>query len=118
MAHLTIPGELPDMNKIIAASKSHYGKYSSIKKSETEAITWLAKKLPKMGRVQISFTWYCKNKKKDPDNIAAGGCKVVLDGLVEAGVLENDGWTQIAGIEHHFEVDKQNPRVEIEILEV
>ena len=42
----------------------------------------------------------------------------ILDGLVEAGKLENDGWKQVAGIVHRFEIDRENPRVEIHLREV
>jgi len=38
--------------------------------------------------------------------------------MQQVGIIENDGWSQIAGFEDRFEVDKDNPRVEIEIVEV
>lgn len=60
----------------------------------------------------IEFNWYCANKKQDPDNIAFQQ-KFILDGMVKAGLIENDGWKQISKLVHHFEVDKNNPRVEI-----
>jgi len=33
-------------------------------------------------------------------------------------VLKNDGWNDIEGFSDEFFVDKQNPRVEVEISEV
>ena len=66
------------------------------------------------GRNNYHFTWYCKNRKKDPSNISYA-VKFIFDGLEMAGVIENDGWKQISGITHKFEVDKKNPRVVIDI---
>ncbi len=117
MIKLTIPGELPDLNTIIAASKAHYGQYSDAKSTATGIVSWLATSLPRgIKRVHVVCHWYCKNKRKDPDNVAAG-VKFILDGLVHTGVLENDGWRQIAGIDHRFSVDKKSPRVEVELRE-
>ena len=115
---ITIPGELPDLNQIIAASKSHYGKYAKLKAEYTDLIILLARRIPPVKRVYIICHWYCKDKRKDPDNVAAGGLKMILDGLVKAGVLKNDGWREIAGIEHKFSIDKTNPRAEVTLKEV
>ena len=111
---LTIPGELPGLNEIIAMSKEHWAKYAGEKHSRTEEIAWLAKReiKGKYQKVDLVFTWYCKNMKRDKDNIIAGQ-KFVIDGLVAAGVIENDGWKQIRNIFHYFEIDNKNPRVEI-----
>ena len=63
----------------------------------------------------ITFRWLCKNKKKDKDNIAFAK-KFILDGLVEAGVIKNDGWDDIEGFQDEFEIDAKNPRIEVEIV--
>lgn len=55
--------------------------------------------------------------RRDPDNIAAA-VKFIWDGLVEAGVIPNDGWKENGGWSNHFEVDKDNPRIEVVIKEV
>lgn len=113
---IVIPGEMPGLNKIIKAAKAHYHAYNKIKKENTEAVTWVANNLPKYSRVNLKITWYCKNRRRDPDNIAAA-VKFIFDGLVEAGVISNDGWKENAGWSNKFKVDKDNPRVEIEIRE-
>lgn len=64
---------------------------------------------------RLKFTWYCENRKQDPDNIAFQK-KFVLDGMIKAKFIENDGWKQILGFSDHFEIDKDNPRVEIEVI--
>ena len=113
---IIIPGELPDMNNIIKAAKSHYGQYSKLKKQYTEVIAWSCKGLKASGQIDLVITWHCKDKRKDKDNIAAG-IKFILDGLVEGGVICNDGWKEIGNFHHIFKVDSKNPRVEIEITE-
>ena len=61
------------------------------------------------------ITYYCKNKRKDMDNIAAAK-KFIFDGLVTAGKLKNDGWNEIGGWTEEFKIDKKNPRIEVQIL--
>lgn len=109
-----IPGELPDLNQIIKASKSHYMAYSTMKKKNTELVMWSSKGLPKIDHADFEITWYCKNKHKDKDNITAG-IKFILDGLVENGILPNDGWKEVGDIKHILKVDKNNPRIEVKL---
>jgi len=116
---LTIPGELPDMNTIIAKANlgaKNYQAYSQLKEKNTGAVAWIAKTEIKkrLDRINVHINWVCKNRRKDKDNIMAG-TKFVFDGLVKAGVISGDGWKQIGEISHSFEVDKKNPRVEVYI---
>ena len=80
-------------------------------------VAWLAKGKGHFEKIDLDITWYCKNKKKDKDNIAAG-IKFILDGLVMADAIEDDGWKQVNSFKHSFKVDKLNPRVEVRIREV
>ena len=59
-----------------------------------------------------------KNRKRDLDNISAFAHKVIQDGLVQCGLLANDGWKNIVGYSDDFYVDKDNPRIEVTIREV
>ncbi len=114
---IIIPGEMPGMNEIVEAAKIHHMRYAQMKRKNTELVGWVAKRIPKKKKVFLDITWYCKNRMRDPDNIAAA-VKFIWDGLVIAGVIKNDGWRQNAGWANHFRVDNNNPRVEIEIEEV
>jgi Holliday junction resolvase RusA-like endonuclease len=67
--------------------------------------------------IAVTITWYCPNKRKDKDNVMAG-CKFIFDALQVVGLIKNDGWNQIAGIVPRFEVDRENPRIEVIIEEV
>lgn len=113
---LEIPGRLPGFNEIIEAAKSHFGEYAQMKETYTEMVAWLAKKLPKYGKVNITIIWYEPNEKRDPDNVQAG-CKFILDGLVKAGTIPNDTRRYIKSITHIPELDRENPRVEVEIID-
>ena len=117
---IEIPGRLPGLNEIIAAAKAGKGKYQpySIMKSEwTHTIAWLAKKLPAYNRVDIIITWYEPDRRRDPDNIT-GGTKFILDSLVVAGAIKDDSQRYINSIKHQWGVDRENPRVEVQIEEV
>lgn len=44
-----------------------------------------------------------------------GRLKVIPNenGLVDNGILKNDGWKEIGDVKHIFEVSKENPRIEV-----
>lgn len=91
-----------------------------MKQTAEEAIQWRIKQQLKsktFSVVTLKFSWYEPNKKWDKDNIAFAK-KFVLDAMQAAGTLTGDGWSQVIGFSDNFFVDKQNPRVEIEIEEV
>lgn len=111
------PGRLPGLNEIIKAAKSSPYAYAKMKDRYTSEIGWLAKKLPAYNRVDITITWYEPNDRRDPDNIM-GGMKFICDGLVAGGVIKDDKKKYINKITHNpIEVDRENPRVEIEVQE-
>lgn len=52
--------------------------------------------------VWLAFNWQTKTRANDPDNLAASA-KYIMDGLVEAGVIQNDNLTVIQSpIVHHY----------------
>lgn len=111
-----IEGELTDLNTHLGAANTNRYIANSIKQDETDRVGWACKSIgPITEPVRLKFTWYCKNKRKDPDNIVFAK-KYILDGLVSVGVLENDGWNQIIGWDEEWFVDKENPRVEVELI--
>ena len=119
---MVIGGELPTLNEIIDKSKSHYMQYAKMKKSATNRVAWACNQLETIDKVtlnsiELDITYYYKNRRKDPDNIAAAK-KFILDGLVKAGIIKNDGWKEVKGWSEKWERDKDNPRIEVEIKEV
>lgn len=117
---LWIPGTFPGLNEIVAAAKGCKGTgrlYSAMKKRETDRVHQLAKAahLPALrGPVRFSFVWVEKDRRRDPDNVAAAGRKFILDGLVEAGVLESDGWKHVRSWVDTFAVGSE-PGVRVEL---
>jgi hypothetical protein len=123
---LTIPGILPGLNELIAAAKETWGRnkhgqrvdaYSSLKKRWTVelGIFIRACRLQKMTPpVWFEFQWVERNKRRDPDNVAAGGRKLILDALQAFGVIENDGWGTVTfGWSDKFLVDPKDPGVRV-----
>lgn len=117
--HITIPGELCNLNTYITAERAHRFKGAKIKRQETNRVMWevMAQKVPHVTSypVHITYTWYSKDSRVDIDNVAFA-VKFIHDGLVEAGVLDGDDRKHVAGFTHSaFLIDKTNPRVELEI---
>ena len=105
-----------DLNTYIQKERSNRFLGAKIKKEETETIAWVAKaKLKPIKKpVRMYFKWIAKNKKKDPDNICFAR-KFILDALVLAKILENDGWKNIKGFADDFEIGKEE-KVIIDIV--
>lgn len=79
--------------------------YHELKQRWTDAVAVLARALPKMSpllRTEIKFDWCEANRKRDPDNVSAGGRKMVLDGLVVAKVLASDGARHVGNMHDYF----------------
>ena len=119
MQRLIIQGSFPGLNNIIETAKRHWGGYSTEKKALTTKVAIMtrgAKLQPVQRPCIIRCLWFEKSKRRDPDNIRVG-IKFILDGLVEADVLPSDGWKFITGLEDRFYIDKDSPRIEVEIIE-
>ena len=117
----TITGQLPGMNEIIAASKTHFGAYSSLKKKYSKDIMSCIFALKTIDyyahQVDVLITWHCQNKRRDKDNITAG-TKFILDALQTTGIIQNDNWKGIGKITHDIQLDRKNPRIEVELIPV
>lgn len=121
MNSFTIHGEMVDLNTYIQSERGNRFAGSKLKKEETQRVYWEAKSQHMTAITEypviVSFVWYTKDLRKDVDNVAFAK-KFILDGLVEAGVLKGDGRKFITGIRDLFEVDKNNPRTEVEIITI
>lgn len=109
---------LPSLNEHDNANRTNRYSGASVKKKATHACHLYIKKAMNNGfkfdsqPVNLQITWYAENRRKDKDNIAFA-VKYIFDGMVNAGLIKNDGWKQIGNWENIFEIDKENPRVEI-----
>lgn len=120
MQKIFIPDEFTTLNEYIDAERGHLMKGAQIKKVETRRVLFHCRSQATPGvehyPVFVHFHWIRKDKRTDPDNVAAAK-KFILDGLVEAGVLSNDGWKQVGGMSDTFEVNPENPGVIVNIVD-
>lgn len=115
---ITIPGMLPSLNEIIDAAKAHHMKYANIKKQTTRSCSLIAQQLPKnLDKIYLDITYYVPDWRTDLDNRSVAK-KFIFDGLVEAGVIQDDTHRYVAGWNEEFKKDKHNPRIEVEVKEV
>ncbi len=119
---LTIPGTLNNLNDYINAERTNRYKGAKMKAANEKRVVLAARQCLRGVRIEkpvfMEYTWFEKNRRRDLDNISSFGRKVIQDALVNAGVLKDDGWKYISGFSDRFEVDKENPRIEIKIREV
>lgn len=81
----------PMLNEQINLARTHWSKSAQVKKQWTQDIAFLCIGLPKfLGPVWLSFKWQLKRwPGVDADNCSASA-KFLLDGLVEAGIIQDD----------------------------
>lgn len=120
MRRFVIPGKLPSENEFIAANRADPRKGNAFKQTY-QRMVWAyikqAQVAPVTKRVIIRYDFYEPNKKRDCGNIFAFASKVTEDALQDAGVLPNDNQTWLGGYDVKFDVDKENPRIEVELKE-
>lgn len=125
---LVIKGRLDGLNEYTNANrtvgrkgKSMYYKGNDIKKRNEaivkQAIAEQLRRLHIKKPVVLKFTWYEPNKMRDHDNVSSFGRKVIQDALVKCKVLQDDGWRYVVGFTDAFYCDKNNPRIEVLIVE-
>lgn len=117
-----IDGRLPGMNEFIEKQRTNRYVGAKLKREAQDVVAhYIQKHLPKVKikkPVYITYHWYELNKRRDLDNIAGFGHKVIQDAMVECGLIKNDGWNEITGFRDYFYVDKQFPRIDVELREV
>lgn len=112
-----IPGPLPGMNEMIDMARDHWSESHRNRQMWVDHIAAIIGRVPKLERVHVHFHWLEKDRRRDPDNIIAAK-KYVLDGMVAAGLVSNDGWVQAAGFLDTWDVNKKNPGVYVRVREV
>lgn len=116
---LIITGRLPGRNEAENAARTSWATGANLKKTNTERVYWECKAQrlePVKGMAHITVTFYEKDYRRDTDNIL-GGLKYILDGLVNAGIIVDDGRKYVDLSVNPVMVDKKNPRIEVEIEE-
>lgn len=118
---LVIDGQLPNLNDYTKACRTHRLAGAEMKKKAEANISAHIKKCLNganlKGTIELSFRWYEPNKKRDLDNICFAK-KFILDALVKNEVIKGDGWNCVVGFVDKFYVDKDYPRIEVDIKEI
>jgi len=117
MSVYEITQELCTLNEYTDAERKNRYAAAKIKKDNTKICTVAAMAVKPFTYSEklydVEIEWYVTNNRKDPDNIYFG-VKFILDGLVKAGVLKNDGRQNIRHISHKiFTADKYCVLVEL-----
>jgi hypothetical protein len=109
---LWIPGRIPGLNDILRAKRRLFGKgknkadgYSQLKAAWGQRIKLyaLAQRIKPIDRAAFSYLFVEQDRRRDPSNLLTS-IKLAEDGLQEAGLLPNDGWSNVLGIELHWMV--------------
>lgn len=117
MTSFTIPGRLPGLNEYTAACRANPHVGAKMKRDAEATVTAciLAARVPRVGSpYRVHLRWIEASRRRDPDNVRFG-VKFILDALVAANVVDSDGWKHVGGINDVFEVDADDPRIEVEL---
>ena len=123
-----VDGTLPNLNDYIKAdrvmirSAGHcFSKGNAFKQTAQKSVQKAIKRdlgdLVIKSPIKIKYCFFEPNKKRDKDNVASFAMKVIQDALVKEGVIKNDGWREIESFECYFFVDRDNPRIEVTLIE-
>ncbi len=119
---LIIPSRLDCLNDYIAAERTNRHKGAKMKADNGNIVVVAIRQCLRDVRINkpvfMEYIWVEPNKRRDLDNISSFGRKVIQDSLVQCGVLKGDGWKYVVGFSDRFDVDRDNPRIEILIREV
>lgn len=120
-----VPGKVPSLNELLDAKGGTAPRVQSIimrhlpKKGKGRGARfdayndikqdWKQRTVTAIGapfvRVKAAFFSYLvveETLRRDPSNICSSAIKFIEDGIVEAGVMPNDGWDNVLGIRVHW----------------
>lgn len=112
-----IPGTLPNLNDYINACRKNRYMGAKMKRDAEEIAAASVRKALRGLRlhepVNLAYEWAEPNRKRDKDNVAGFGMKVIQDALVRCGIIPDDGWEYVQGFRHTFRVDKKRPHITV-----
>lgn len=120
---LIYKGRLPGLNEIINKSRRNAYEANKMKRDIQRELVLdflrQVRELPDEERrfkekVNMRIDFYEPNVKRDEDNIISG-MKFINDALQEAGIIPNDSQKFLHIERNLVSVDRENPRIEIEL---
>lgn len=115
-----IPKRLEGFNEYTTSNRSNPRKGNRVKHREQLKVSEAIRNdhlMPIHKPVVVNITWYEKDNRRDVDNITAAK-KFIMDSLVETKVLKDDSRRYVKQIVDTVHTDKDNPRIEVELIEV
>lgn len=109
----TIPEIPPSNNKYLG--RKNVWEYREAKKRWVDLVALFCRPRPDkpIERAKITLRYYFpKRVRRDPDNYSG---KMILDGLVRCGIIQDDSFDRIELVLQCGGYDSKNPRVEIEV---
>jgi Holliday junction resolvase RusA-like endonuclease len=110
-------GHLPDRDLSPNKRLHHMQLYAAKRDAKDEAIALVLQQgrpAHPYERAHITITWVAKDKRRrDPDNLFAS-MKPYIDGLVEAGLIEDDSAMHVSYTLRYERGDKDNTVIEVE----
>lgn len=120
-----VPGKVPSLNELLDAKGGvfekkrliimrHLPKKGNARDASFHAYNnikqeWKRRTVEALGapfvRVKACYFGYLvveQEKRRDPSNICSSAIKFIEDGLVEAGAMPDDGWSNVLGITVHW----------------
>ena len=120
LTQIIIPGRFSGLNEFIKANRTQSGRWNAgnaMKHKDQQRICQYLPVVRFKRKIFIEYVFYEPNTKRDKDNISGYFHKIFQDAMVQAGLLENDGWKQIDGWSDYFKIDQRDPRIEVYIEE-
>jgi hypothetical protein len=106
-----VPLRLPGANDLLkakgafgAGSGKRWNGYNAMKQRYQAEIEKAirASGITAVDVASVSFQWRERYWRRDPDNVSSGGRKLILDSLVKAGIIPDDGPRYIKGLADTF----------------
>jgi len=112
---LPLPPKILQPNCTIATINSRFMKAAATKRYRRmarEAVEAEQIETMPWGKASVQVVFYFKtNHRRDQDN-AMGSLKSAYDGIVDAGLVEDDDYEHMKRISPIFKIDRNHPRVE------
>lgn len=103
--------------RVVGTGGKRWNPYNATKRQWEKRIAELCAEqgIRPVAGAHFRFTWLEPNKSRNPDNILSAK-KLILDALVKARIISNDGWQQVRSIREEYRVDKRFPGVVVDIV--
>lgn len=125
--HLTITGFSRGLNQVLSGVHFDWKTkkvFNTVKAENDKICIWGIRQNKALRNVTIQhpivihYKVYWKDKKSDRMNIGSAFDKSFQDALQKMNILKNDGWNDVINATFDFDIDRENPRIEVIIEEL